>query len=358
MIRPQLQDMVRGPRIAVVALVALVGLQDGATAQTLAFSLFDRYLDSLRVHVGIPGMSAAIVQDGQLVWERGFGVADIETNSPARPDTPYHIGDLTQVFTTLILGQCAQDGRVLREDSIRQWVPLAPDPPATIRQLLSHTSGLTRTFKYDLGRFALLTSVVEQCTAEPFRRSLANRILTRFAMIDALPGRDYAALTINDDEPMFDAATVQRYADIAQRMAVPYRVDNKRKASRSDLPAPGINAATGLIASVRDLAKLDADLTEMVRPDTLAQIWTNEVVNGVTQPTALGWFSQVYQGERLIWQFGTVPDGYSALLLKVPARRLTLILLANSDGLTAPFSLQDGDVTSSLFVQTFLRLFF
>ncbi len=74
-------------------------------------------------------------------------------------------------------------------------------------------------------------------------------------------------------------------------------------------------------------------------------------------PSALGWFSQIYQGEQLVWQFGVVPDGYSALILKVPTRRLTLILLANSDGLTAPFSLQNGDVTSSLFVQPFLKLF-
>ena len=356
MIRPQLPSMVRGPRIAVVALVALVALHSGAAAQTLAFSLFDRYLDSLRVQVGIPGLSAAIVQDGQLVWERGYGFADVETSSPARPDTPYAIGDLTQVFTTLLLGQCAESGRVFRDDPIRRWAPQAPDPPATIRQLLSHTGGVTGAFKYDLGRFALLTNVVEQCTAEPFRRVVASRILTHSAMIDALPGRDYAALAINE-EPMFDAATVQKYADIAQRMAVPYRVDKRGRAGRSDLPSPWINAATGVVASVRDLAKFDADLAKQVRPDTLEQIWTNEVVNGIATPSALGWFAQVYQGERLVWQFGTVADGYSALMLKIPTRRLTLILLANSDGLTAPFSLQDGDVTSSLFVQPFLKLF-
>ena len=72
----------------------------------------------------------------------------------------------------------------------------------------------------------------------------------------------------------------------------------------------------------------------------------------------MGWFSQTYEGQRLIWQFGVVPDAYSSLILKIPARRLTLILLANSDGLTAPFPLQDGDVTASLFARTFLRLFF
>ena len=66
---------------------------------------------------------------------------------------------------------------------------------------------------------------------------------------------------------------------------------------------------------------------------------------------------QSYRGEQIVWHFGLVPDAYSSLILKVPARRLTLILLANSDGLSGPFSLQKGDVTSSLFAKTFLRLF-
>jgi CubicO group peptidase (beta-lactamase class C family) len=349
--------MTRGPRVAVVAVVALVGLYNGAAAQTLALSLFERYLESLRVQVGIPGLSAAIVQDGQLVWARGFGLADVETNIAARADTPYHIGDLTQAFTSILLGQCAQWGKVERNDPIRRWVPQAPDPPATIRQLLSHTSGATGTFKYDLSRFALLTAVVDQCSGEPFRKQVATAILEHAAMTDAVPGRDFAALMAADDEPLFDAAAVQKYTRVLQRLAVPYKIDKRGKASRSELPAPYANAATGLIASVQDLANFDADLDKLVRADTLEQIWANETINGVATPTALGWFAQTYQNERLVWQFGIVSDAYSSLLLKIPARRLTLILLANSDGLVAPFSLQDGDVTSSLFVQPFLKLF-
>jgi hypothetical protein len=58
-----------------------------------------------------------------------------------------------------------------------------------------------------------------------------------------------------------------------------------------------------------------------------------------------------------VWQFGVVRDAYSALYIKVPARNLTLILLANSDGLAAPYNLSNGDVTVSLFAQTFLKLF-
>jgi hypothetical protein len=77
----------------------------------------------------------------------------------------------------------------------------------------------------------------------------------------------------------------------------------------------------------------------------------------VPTPFGLGWLAQSYQGEKLVWHFGQFPDAFSSLILKVPNRRLTLILLANSDGLSAPFSLSDGDVTSSLFARTFLRLF-
>ena len=81
-----------------------------------------------------------------------------------------------------------------------------------------------------------------------------------------------------------------------------------------------MNAATGLIASVRDLAKYDAALDVIVRPTTLSETWANVVVNGAVQPTTMGWFGQTHEGLRIIWQFGVVPDAYSSLILKIPAR--------------------------------------
>jgi hypothetical protein len=86
-------------------------------------------------------------------------------------------------------------------------------------------------------------------------------------------------------------------------------------------------------------------------------MWSNVSTTGAVRPTGLGWFVQPYNGERLVWHFGYEPDAYSSLILKIPSKRLTLILLANSDGLSAPFDLSRGDVTSSLFALTFLRLF-
>ena len=71
----------------------------------------------------------------------------------------------------------------------------------------------------------------------------------------------------------------------------------------------------------------------------------------------LGWFVQSHRGQRVVWHFGYTPNAYSSLVVKVPAHNLTFILMANSDRLSAPFQLSQGDVTRSVFATLFLRLF-
>lgn len=356
---PGVSKKVAGLVLPAVIGLAVIGLQSGAGAQSLTFLLFERYLEPLRVQAGIPGLSAVIVQDGQVVWEHVLGHRDIEASLPMLPTTPFPVADLTQTLTATLLLQCAERGELRLDDPIGKWVPQAADAGTTLRQLLLHyTPASARSFKYDPARFALLTTPIEACGEQPFRKIVAREILDYLAMADAVPGRDInqAPLEIRQ---LFDATVTERYAATLQRLATPYRVDKRRRATRGDLPPATLDGSNGLIASARDLAQfargLDARL--LLRAETLTASWANESVGGVTLPTGLGWFVQTYQGEQLVWHFGLAPDAFSSLILKVPGRRLTLILLANSDGLSAPFALSDGDVTSSLFARTFLRLF-
>src|SRR5687767_15847916 len=87
------------PRIIVAAVlsfvtaVAVTGVHLRAQDQRhalLAAPPIEHYLEALRQQAGIPGLSAAVVQDGELVWERGFGFEDVEARVRATPDTPYH----------------------------------------------------------------------------------------------------------------------------------------------------------------------------------------------------------------------------------------------------------------------------
>ena len=72
-------------------------------------------------------------------------------------------------------------------------------------------------------------------------------------------------------------------------------------------------------------------------------------------PHGLGWFVQVVGGEPIVWQYGASPVS-SSFMMSLPNRRLTMILLANSNGLVEPFVLTPGDVTASPFARVFLGL--
>ncbi|MGH9195215.1 MAG: serine hydrolase domain-containing protein, partial [Acidimicrobiia bacterium] len=324
---------------------------------------FDDYLQVLRQQAGIPGMSAALVQDGRIVWAAGFGRQDVEANVPATADTPYHIAGLTQTFAATLLLQCAEDGRLELPAPIRDYDPGMAESSATLAHVLTHTSENVpgTRFKFDPTRYVTLTPAIETCTSQPFRKVLANAILDRLAMHDSVPGQDVATLvTHEEEEPIFDPETRDRYARVLRKLAKPYRVDRKGKASLSEYPTKTIDASGGLITTVRDLARFDAALSDgiLLQPETLALAWARPVsANGQTFPHGLGWFVQFYNRELVVWQFGEWPNASSSLVVKLPRRQLTLILLANSDGLAAPFQLGNGDVTSSLFGKLFLRFF-
>ncbi len=99
-------------------------------------------------------------------------------------------------------------------------------------------------------------------------------------------------------------------------------------------------------------AALDDNL--LVRRESQTLAWTPFVLtSGQPSPYGLGWFTQSTTAGRAIWHYGLWPT-FSSLILKVPERGVTLILLANGAGLSASFPLAAGDVTVSPFARAFL----
>ena len=349
--------MGRFTRIALAALLVSLAVTPRAFAQQeLTFSLFERYIDALRVQANIPGLSAAIIQDERVTWKAAFGYADIERSITARPDTPYHISGLTEALSSaLLFEQCVETAHAALDDRIQQRVPAYGESNTTMRDLLSHKSPGSG-FKYDAGRYATgLTPLAEDCVGQgtPFRQALWEKIFDRLGMFDSVPAQNVDDSSA-DDRVQFDATELDRFTGVLRRLALPYRVSGTSATVNTSINK-SVDASTGAISTVLDLAKFDSgiDGAVLLHRDSMATMWTNQA----GMPTGLGWFVQNYNGQKVVWQFGNTPGAYSSLILKVPDRHLTLILLANSDGLSAPFSLQDGDVTSSLFARTFLRLF-
>jgi CubicO group peptidase (beta-lactamase class C family) len=335
-------------------LVAAAVLAPHTAAQSLPISLFERYLESLRQQAGIPGLSAAILQNGRLVWDGGFGYRDVEGFDRATADTPYPILDLSQaVSSTLLLHECLEQRYDLQlTDRVRRWSPQYPELNTTVAELLSHAAP-DRGFRYDASRFANLTTVIEQCASSRYPILLTGEFFDRLVMADTVPGHDVADLSAH--RQFFTTGKLDRYSAVLRRVAIPYKVDSNGRPTRSDYPRPSLSASTGVVSTVRDLARFDAALDILLASSTRQRAWENSG----SMPTGLGWFvqRQAGNGERLVWHFGLARDAYSALYIKVPGRNLTLILLANSDGLAAPYNLADGNLTVSLFAQLFLQLF-
>lgn len=332
-----------------------------------ALPVLDAYLEALRVQLGIPGMSAAVIYDGKIAWEKGYGFENVAARIRATPDTRYMVGDLSGTVAAVLLLQCVEQRRVELDRPVADYGVLTSEPGVTTRQLLSHTftEGPQEPFFYSAERYGQLSAVMEWCAPQPYRKSVAHRVLNRLAMFDSAPGADWLSPEFQVPEGLFDDAEIERYRRNVQRLAVPYKVVSRTRIEPTVLPPTGMSAATGLVSTVRDLWKLDAALdtqpltgAPLLLDTTREAAWTPVIGRrGTPVPMGLGWFVQQHRNDKVVWHFGQVPDAYSSLIIKLPAKKITFILLANSDGLSSPYQLQGGDVTRSVFATIFLRLF-
>ena len=324
-------------------------------ADDLVLSRFGDFLESLRAQAGIPGLAATIVSTSDVMWERVFGLQDVERNVGVVGFTPFELDASTQLLVAARLLRCAEDGRLSLDANVSQYVPGAD---GTVRQLLTHTTsgsdGLR--FAYRPDRLGALTAVVSACTGDTFNVAMIA-LLDYLGMYDSVPGSDGHSWLPASSDP--GGLVSQRYTRVLSLLATPYTVDANKKPSASRYSATALTPASGLISTVRDLARFDLGLKKgYLRPESLALAWAAPVDrNGQRLPHGIGWFVQSYNGEPIVWQFGVSDNGSSSMILTAPFRGLTLILLANSSGLARPFSLEAGNVTVSPFARLFLEIF-
>ena len=329
--------------------------QETVTAKT--WEKFEEELETLRQEMKIPGMSAAVIKDGQLVWKRGFGFADVENGAPATPETPYHLASVTKTFAAVIIMQLVQEGKLSLDDPVSRYgVNLPEGDKVLVRHLMSHTSEGTpgESYQYNGNRYGMLSQVVLAATGRSLQEWVFERILQPLGMENTAPSPPATCAGL----PF--APTCERvYAALTRLYCLDIDLE----------PVPGINqdnfnAGAGLISTVVDLAKFDAalDANTLVTAATKELMWTPTISNsGQKLPYGLGWFTQSYRGTRLIWHTGFSPPSTSALFLKLPEAGLTFIVLANTDLVSRSFQVGHGDasdVLSSLVALVFYKYVF
>ena len=122
-------------------LVATVAVMRVASADEI-----DDYVRGEMEKQHVPGVSLAVLREGEVVKAAGYGMANLELNVPARPDTVYKIGSISKQFIATGIMLLIEDGKLQLDDKITSFLDGAPETwnEITVRHLLTHTSGLAR----------------------------------------------------------------------------------------------------------------------------------------------------------------------------------------------------------------------
>lgn len=311
---------------------------------------FGSRLESLRQQAHIPAISVAISENQRIAWSQGYGTADLGVNRKASDTTVYHFASLTKPFASAVLLQLSEEGLISLDDPVADYGIVLPSSGVIrIRHLLSHTSSGTpgTTYSYDGDRFSLLDSVIARASGGTFATELVRRIVQPLALSSIAPNPGAGAFSATG----LDRSTYQ--ANLARG----YTYAN---GTYTPTAYPTLfSTAAGLTGSVLDLAAFSMALD---RGDVLSQgsrdlaFAPTISLAGDTLPYGLGWFSTRYKGERIVWHYG-LWTAISSLIIKVPSRGLTFVVLANTDALSSPYPLAAGRLDTSPWARAFLDAF-
>ena len=340
--------------------------QPHASAESHGAAAFLQQLDSLRENANIPGMSVVVVEDRAIVLAAGLGYADVEEGIPATAETPYDIASVAKPLSAVVALRLVEAG-VLDLDrplvDYSEWEGFCTDfsrQPSifaeelrcqptnhTLRHLLSHTATGTpgTRFSYNPILYSWASRPIMAVTDTPF-----SALVERYVFI---PADMRNSARKHRDLPLRE--------DLVERLAQPYRIESSGATQRAPArPPQGDGAAGGVVSTALDLAKFDIALDKGVLISTKSRagmMAPTRATNGEAVPYGLGWYVQEYEGHTLIWHSGWWEDAYSALYLKIPTLNLTLIVLANSEGVWWNNPLDRAGVERSQFAQAFLSAF-
>jgi CubicO group peptidase (beta-lactamase class C family) len=298
-----------------------------------------------------PGAAVLVVQDGKIIHQKGYGLADLEKKLPITSHTQFDLASVSKQFTAMAILILHDRGQLNIDDDIRKYLPELPeyDPkrPIRIRDLLCHTSGIkdylfvwrgtdeefshltnedmlrlltgqklvfpTGTkWAYSNSNYLLLPIIVQRVTAKPFRQVLQEEIFRQLGMNHTV---------------VFDSM----YATVPERAKGYRKLKEGWKHVAKDAPICGDG---NVFTCTEDMAKWDAALREgkLLKPDTLRLAWTPQKLDdGKETQYGFGWGIRCLNG-KLIVGHGGGWTGTRTDITRWVDDKLTIVVLCNNEG--------------------------
>lgn len=337
----------------------------GAEAARKELEGYDQLVQGMIDAWRVPGLAVAIVKDGEVIYEKGFGFRDVEKKLPVTSDTLFAIGSSTKAFTTFVMGTLVDEGKLDWDKPVSRFLPgfRLHDRTATElitpRDLVTHRSGLPRhdlswynatelsrkelverlpylepTYslreRWQYNNFMFLTAgyLIEQVTDKSWEDNVRARIFEPLGM-------SRSNFSVVDSQQDADHALPYRENDDEKIELIPFRVITNMG------PAGSINS------SIREMSKwVQVNLArgkvgdrQLIGAATLADIQSPHMVIGeaaerpeISQGAyGLAWGIDTYRGHQRVHHGGAI-DGFSALVTLLPHDALGIVVLANKEG--------------------------
>ena len=303
------------------------------------------------VHADTPGASVLVARDGAVLFEQGFGSANLEAARAISPKTRFRIGSISKEFTAAAILKLMEEGRLGLHDPLARYLPDWPrGDQITIYHLLSHSSGIANytarpgfeqaattpialeallesfknapadfppgaKYRYDNSGYALLAWIVEKVSGTSYEDFLRRTFFTPLGMDDTgvWPA----------EGPPADAAAGYGFDHGKIRPAPPWHRDR-------------LAGCGALYSTARDLFRWNEALFNgrVLSEPTLRQAFSVAVLD-LDDPAhpeetgyGLGWIIDRLRGEKEISHGGELP-GFGSYLLRLPEKRLTVVVLLN-----------------------------
>jgi CubicO group peptidase (beta-lactamase class C family) len=346
----------------------LTGIEPRPLTETDLAELRD-YVDEKLEQYNVPGAAVAIVQNGEVIFAEGFGVADLETGQPVDADTLFMVGSIGKSMTTMMMGTLVDDGILDWNTPVVDILPsfavsdAEVTPELRVRDLVNHASGVQR---WDIPLLLLKDTpeqVIESIAAIPMNAkpgeqfNYSNQMVAVGGYIAAIA----AGATYGEDlyqtydqlmrerifEPIgMDSATLSVDEALAdENLALPHVYD-MTTGEQTTIPidferfgepiapagAPWSNANEMALYALTAMNEGTApNGTQIISAENLAEAQTAGITMGGNAYYGMGWIADKYNGLDLVWHNGGT-SGFSSDLAFLPDADLGVVVLSNASG--------------------------
>ena len=292
----------------------------------------------------IPGVSLAVVRDGQLVLAKGYGLANVEHQVPVKPETVFQSGSVGKQFTATAVMMLVEEGKVGLDDSITKYFPDAPEAwkQIKVRNLLSHTGGTTDyPDDFDFRRDYTEDELLKRAEAIPLafqpgeKWSYSNLgYMLLGVLIHKVTGQFYGDFLRERVFKPLDMTTARIISeeDIVPNRAAGYRLV-KGELKNQEWVSPSVNTTAdgALYLTALDMAKWDAALytEKLLKRASFDQMWTPVKLNGgKSERYGFGWRLGDVRGHRIV-EHGGAWQGFKSYIARYVDKKVTVIVFAN-----------------------------